>query len=203
MERRRLHNQLQELKGNIRVFCCVRPHFPPKTPISLPFPPQVPPFPPVSALFPPPRSAVSPHFPHKCPCFFPFSPKVPVCPSFHPKGPQSAPLAPPNAPISPQRPLFPPHFPPKSALDGYPVCIFAYGQTGSGKTYTMEGPGGADPTSWGVIPRAVRHLFGGARQLEHKGWQYSFSASFLEIYNEVLRDLLGGDKGDLKCSENL
>ncbi|XP_071888280.1 uncharacterized protein [Anas platyrhynchos] len=61
--------------------------------------------------------------------------------------------------------------PPQSALDGYPVCIFAYGQTGSGKTYTMEGPGGADPTSWGVIPRAVRHLFGGARQLEHKGWQ--------------------------------
>nr|XP_038032776.1 kinesin-like protein KIFC1 [Anas platyrhynchos] len=83
----------------------------------------------------------------------------------------------------------------KSALDGYPVCIFAYGQTGSGKTYTMEGPGGADPTSWGVIPRAVRHLFGGARQLEHKGWQYSFSASFLEIYNEALRDLLGGDRG--------
>eukprot|EP00075_Anas_platyrhynchos_P014926 XP_027304179.1 carboxy-terminal kinesin 2 [Anas platyrhynchos] len=85
--------------------------------------------------------------------------------------------------------------PPQSALDGYPVCIFAYGQTGSGKTYTMEGPGGADPTSWGVIPRAVRHLFGGARQLEHKGWQYSFSASFLEIYNEALRDLLGGDRG--------
>ncbi|XP_071881164.1 carboxy-terminal kinesin 2 isoform X2 [Anas platyrhynchos] len=83
----------------------------------------------------------------------------------------------------------------QSALDGYPVCIFAYGQTGSGKTYTMEGPGGADPTSWGVIPRAVRHLFGGARQLEHKGWQYSFSASFLEIYNEALRDLLGGDRG--------
>ncbi|XP_071888527.1 carboxy-terminal kinesin 2-like isoform X3 [Anas platyrhynchos] len=83
----------------------------------------------------------------------------------------------------------------QSALDGYPVCIFAYGQTGSGKTYTMEGPGGADPTSWGVIPRAVRHLFGGARQLEHKGWQYSFSASFLEIYNKALRDLLGGDRG--------
>ncbi|XP_071888457.1 carboxy-terminal kinesin 2-like [Anas platyrhynchos] len=83
----------------------------------------------------------------------------------------------------------------QSALDGYPVCIFAYGQTGSGKTYTMEGPGGADPTSWGVIPRAVRHLFGGARQLEHKGWQYSFSASFLEIYSEALRDLLGGDRG--------
>uniref|UniRef100_A0A8B9QZS2 Kinesin-like protein n=1 Tax=Anas platyrhynchos TaxID=8839 RepID=A0A8B9QZS2_ANAPL len=147
MERRRLHNQLQELKGNIRVFCCVRP-------IS----PQRP-------LFPS-------HFPHKCPHSLQFLPYFP-----------------------PQEALFPPIFPINSALDGYPVCIFAYGQTGSGKTYTMEGPGGADPTSWGVIPRAVRHLFGGARQLEHKGWQYSFSASFLEIYNEALRDLLGGDRG--------
>jgi kinesin family protein C2/C3 len=27
-----------------------------------------------------------------------------------------------------------------SVLDGYNVCIFAYGQTGSGKTYTMSGP---------------------------------------------------------------
>ncbi|XP_068524903.1 carboxy-terminal kinesin 2-like [Anas acuta] len=64
----------------------------------------------------------------------------------------------------------------QSALDGYSVCIFAYGQTGSGKTYTMEGPGGADPTSWGVIPRAVRHVFGGAHQLEHKGWQVGAEA---------------------------
>ncbi|XP_050190416.1 kinesin-like protein KIFC1 isoform X2 [Myiozetetes cayanensis] len=79
----------------------------------------------------------------------------------------------------------------QSALDGYPVCIFAYGQTGSGKTFTMEGPEppGA-PESRGMIPRAVQHLFQSTHDLAGKGWQYHFSASFLEIYNESLRDLL-------------
>ncbi|XP_057244664.1 kinesin-like protein KIFC1 [Malurus melanocephalus] len=62
----------------------------------------------------------------------------------------------------------------------------------------MEGPeppGG--PESRGMIPRAVRHLFLGARDLQGKGWQYHFSASFLEIYNESLRDLLlaRGERG--------
>ncbi|KAI9348652.1 kinesin-domain-containing protein [Obelidium mucronatum] len=44
----------------------------------------------------------------------------------------------------------------QSALDGYNVCIFAYGQTGSGKTYTMEG--GPSPESMGMIPRASYFL---------------------------------------------
>ncbi|KAL4573500.1 hypothetical protein LXL04_020308 [Taraxacum kok-saghyz] len=47
----------------------------------------------------------------------------------------------------------------QSVLDGYNVCIFAYGQTGSGKTYTMSGPDKGSPEEWGVIYRALNDLF--------------------------------------------
>lgn len=78
----------------------------------------------------------------------------------------------------------------QSALDGYPVCIFAYGQTGSGKTFTMEGGPGEDPQLKGLIPRAMQHLFSVAQELSGQGWTYSFVASYVEIYNETVRDLL-------------
>eukprot|EP00061_Rhincodon_typus_P017518 g46238.t1 len=77
-----------------------------------------------------------------------------------------------------------------SALDGYNVCIFAYGQTGSGKTFTMEGPDDMTPENMGMIPRAVDQIFATAEKLKTMGWTYKFTASFLEIYNETLRDLL-------------
>ncbi|TMS18250.1 Carboxy-terminal kinesin 2 [Larimichthys crocea] len=76
----------------------------------------------------------------------------------------------------------------QSALDGYNVCCFAYGQTGSGKTYTMEGDE-FDKTR-GVIPRAVQQIFRAAEKLATQGWEFTFTASFVEIYNETLRDLL-------------
>ncbi|XP_078422551.1 kinesin-like protein KIFC1 isoform X1 [Cetorhinus maximus] len=78
----------------------------------------------------------------------------------------------------------------QSALDGYNVCIFAYGQTGSGKTFTMEGPDDMTSETKGMIPRAVDQIFSTAQQLKTMGWTYKFTASFLEIYNETLRDLL-------------
>uniref|UniRef100_A0A8C4N9V3 Kinesin family member C1 n=1 Tax=Eptatretus burgeri TaxID=7764 RepID=A0A8C4N9V3_EPTBU len=63
----------------------------------------------------------------------------------------------------------------QSALDGYNVTIFAYGQTGGGKTYTMEGPT-KGPTarkleSRGMIPRAVSQVFLTAEELQVKGWK--------------------------------
>ncbi|XP_038616138.1 kinesin-like protein KIFC2 isoform X2 [Tachyglossus aculeatus] len=72
-----------------------------------------------------------------------------------------------------------------SCLSGYSVCIFAYGQTGSGKTYTMEGPS-EDP---GIGPRALRALF---RELGAEGGpaRPRVRVSMVEIYNEVIRDLL-------------
>ncbi|XP_069113930.1 kinesin-like protein KIFC3 isoform X2 [Argopecten irradians] len=72
-----------------------------------------------------------------------------------------------------------------SCIDGYNVCIFAYGQTGSGKTYTMEGP----PDDAGINQRALRELF---RETSSRGcdWTYKITVTVLEIYNEVIRDLL-------------
>ncbi|GAU19444.1 hypothetical protein TSUD_76880, partial [Trifolium subterraneum] len=47
----------------------------------------------------------------------------------------------------------------RSVLDGFNVCIFAYGQTGSGKTYTMSGPSLSSKSDWGVNYRALHDLF--------------------------------------------
>ncbi|XP_071099275.1 carboxy-terminal kinesin 2-like [Haliotis cracherodii] len=92
----------------------------------------------------------------------------------------------------------------QSALDGYNVCIFAYGQTGSGKTYTMEGGSVDDDLTMGMIPRAVQQVFSTARDLEEKGWQYQLDASMLEIYNETIRDLLSEEdmKHEIKMTGN-
>ncbi|XP_049287206.1 protein claret segregational [Anopheles funestus] len=74
----------------------------------------------------------------------------------------------------------------QSALDGYNVCIFAYGQTGSGKTFTMDGV----PESLGVIPRTVDLIFNAVNDYKRFGWEYEIRVTFLEIYNEILYDLL-------------
>jgi kinesin family member C1 len=80
----------------------------------------------------------------------------------------------------------------QSALDGYNVCIFAYGQTGSGKTYTMEG--GCGTEQYGIIPRAFNMIFTCMEDLKRMGWELTIRASFLEIYNEVIYDLLNSSK---------
>ncbi|KAF7472824.1 Hypothetical predicted protein [Marmota monax] len=179
MERRRLHNQLQELKGNIRVFCRVRPVLEGE-------------------------STPSPGF-----LLFPPGPGGPTDPptrlSLARSDDRRATLSGAPAPTTRHDFSFDRVFPPgsrqdevfeeismlvQSALDGYPVCIFAYGQTGSGKTFTMEGGPGGDPQLEGLIPRALRHLFSVAQELNGQGWTYSFVASYVEIYNETVRDLL-------------
>jgi len=76
----------------------------------------------------------------------------------------------------------------QSALDGYHVCLFSYGQTGSGKTHTMQGCGNG--AMRGIIPRAVEQILSQARAMNTQKWNFAISASFLEIYNENLNDLL-------------
>ncbi|KAL2931148.1 Kinesin-like protein KIN-14C [Bienertia sinuspersici] len=81
----------------------------------------------------------------------------------------------------------------QSALDGYKVCIFAYGQTGSGKTYTMMGrPQSIDQK--GLIPRSLEQIFETSQRLSAQGWKYKMQASVLEIYNETIRDLLAPNR---------
>jgi kinesin family protein C1 len=74
----------------------------------------------------------------------------------------------------------------QSAVDGYNVSLFAYGQTGSGKTHTMFGTG-ADV---GIVPRSMDQILLAVRQQEEGGWRYQLHASFVEIYQETVRDLL-------------
>lgn len=177
MERRRLHNQLLELKGNIRVFCRVRPVLP-------------------GELTPLPGFL---QFPSGGPS------DTPTRVSLSRADERRSTLSGVPAPIARHDFSFDRVFPPgsgqdevfeeiamlvQSALDGYPVCIFAYGQTGSGKTFTMEGGPGGDPQVEGLIPRAMRHLFSVAQEMGGQGWTYRFVASYVEIYNETVRDLL-------------
>lgn len=163
--RRRLHNQVQELKGNIRVFCRVRPTLTDDEDLA-------------RMKFPDPEESTD----------------VEV------RGPEEK-----NSlgkevtktyPFSFDR-VFDPHKSNddvyneisqliQSALDGFNVCIFAYGQTGSGKTYTMS-------SEDGVIPRALRQIYNTSKELEDRGWSYKMEGSFVEVYNEEIRDLLGDD----------
>ena len=90
----------------------------------------------------------------------------------------------------------------ESVLGGYNGTIFAYGQTGAGKTHTMEGR--PDPPHLrGIIPNSFQHIFdfvGNADKSQH----YLVRASYLEIYNEEIRDLLSKDpKNSLELKENL
>ena len=76
-----------------------------------------------------------------------------------------------------------------TAVDGYKVCIMAYGQTGSGKTFTMEG----SKQLPGLIPRSIEKVFARAQALAADGWQYHVTCTFVEIYNDQLRNLLEPD----------
>ncbi|XP_020273899.1 kinesin-like protein KIN-14N [Asparagus officinalis] len=92
----------------------------------------------------------------------------------------------------------------QSALDGYKVCIFAYGQTGSGKTYTMMGMTDS-PQQKGLIPRSLEQIFQTSQSKLSQGWKYKMQASMLEIYNETIRDLLSSNRSgglDVKHDTN-
>jgi hypothetical protein len=154
--RRALHNAVQELKGNIRVFCRMRP--PPEgEPVAL------------SAA----ENQLS--LAHNSETYnFSFD-KV-----FRPDATQDKLFEEVDGLV-------------QSALDGYKVCIFAYGQTGSGKTHTMQG--GRDPQTWGLIPRSLSKILRESELMRKDGWVWTLRASFLEVYNEQLRDLLSSEGG--------
>ncbi|CAK9142218.1 unnamed protein product [Ilex paraguariensis] len=73
----------------------------------------------------------------------------------------------------------------RSVLDGYNVCIFAYGQTGSGKTYTMTGPNISSEVDWGVNYRALNDLFH-LSQSRKNSIAYEVGVQMVEIYNEQM-----------------
>lgn len=89
----------------------------------------------------------------------------------------------------------------ESALEGFNSTIFAYGQTGTGKTHSMEGVRD-DPELRGIIPNAFEHIFSSIQLLGTGNCQYLVRASYLEIYNEEIWDLLSLKSGKLDLKEN-
>ena len=88
----------------------------------------------------------------------------------------------------------------QSTLQGYNSTIFAYGQTGCGKTYTMLGVPN-DPNLRGIIPNSFSHIFGSISQ-SNQDKMFLVRCSYIEIYNEEIRDLLNYDvKNKLELKE--
>jgi len=158
--RRQMFNQIQELRGNVRVFCRVRPT---GNDAATPCVETMPDTTSVSLQLGPKKSSA-----------FSFDR------AFGPESTQDEVFGEVSGLV-------------QSALDGYKVCLFSYGQTGSGKTHTMLG--GSDEASRGIIPRAVEKVVEASKLNEIKGWSYKMTASYVEIYNETIRDLLAPGAG--------
>ena len=88
----------------------------------------------------------------------------------------------------------------QSALDGFNVCIFAYGQTGSGKTYTMEGE---KDEKRGIIPRSIEKIFKFKEELKTLGWEYVIKLKVIEIYCSDIRDLLKSKDNIIKDNNEI
>lgn len=164
--RRKLHNQVQELKGNIRVYCRVRPTLDSDSADAsarIAFPDNSTDAKELEVLGPEEKNSLGK-----------ISTRTNSFSFDRVFAPDSI-----NAEVYGEISQLV-----QSALDGYNVCIFCYGQTGSGKTYTMSAEDG-------MIPRAVHHIYDTAKSLEEKGWEYTMEGSFIEVYNENLNDLLG------------
>ncbi|XP_028435475.1 kinesin-like protein KIF13A isoform X5 [Perca flavescens] len=88
----------------------------------------------------------------------------------------------------------------ENAFQGYNACIFAYGQTGSGKSFSMMGNGDQP----GLIPRLCCSLFERVHREENEGHTFKVEVSYMEIYNEKVRDLLDpkGSRHSLKVREH-
>eukprot|EP00258_Populus_trichocarpa_P025237 XP_024441256.1 kinesin-like protein KIN-14I [Populus trichocarpa] len=162
-ENRKLYNQVQDLKGSIRVYCRVRPFLSGQSnDLST-----------VHSIEDG-NITISTASKHGKGCkSFSFN-KV-----FEPCATQAE-------VFSDMQPLI------RSVLDGYNVCIFAYGQTGSGKTYTMTGPKDLSEKNKGVNYRALGDLFLLAEQRKDI-FCYNVAVQMIEIYNEQVRDLLVTD----------
>ncbi|WOL11843.1 kinesin-like protein KIN-7E, chloroplastic [Canna indica] len=82
------------------------------------------------------------------------------------------------------------------AMEGINGTVFAYGVTSSGKTHTMHG----DQKSPGIIPLAIKDVFSIIQ--ETPGREFLLRVSYLEIYNEVINDLLDPTGQNLRIRED-
>ena len=91
----------------------------------------------------------------------------------------------------------------RSVLEGYNATILAYGQTGTGKTHTMEGfkYSSGDPHR-GIIPRSMEEIFNWIQSQQNQNTTFMVRASYLQIYNEVISDLLKVERTSLQIRED-
>uniref|UniRef100_J3NA46 Kinesin motor domain-containing protein n=1 Tax=Oryza brachyantha TaxID=4533 RepID=J3NA46_ORYBR len=170
-ENRKLYNQIQDLRGNIRVYCRVRPFLPGKVSSSSS----------VAGLEDRTITVMTPSkYGKDARKSFTFNRVF-------------GPLATQEQVFADMQPLI------RSVLDGYNVCIFAYGQTGSGKTFTMSGPKVLTEEGLGVNYRALNDLFDIQAQRKDT-FCYEISVQMIEIYNEQVRDLLQNETVEIKNS---
>ncbi|KAF0685012.1 Aste57867_23041 [Aphanomyces stellatus] len=192
--RRKLHNQVMELKGNVRVFCRVRPVLPSERAFGRKIP----------EIY-----------------LFPDNDKekrqvVLVDPKAHSSYMQQSSKGNNQDSGGKQWPfefdqVFDWHASQEemfeevaalvqSAVDGYNVSIFAYGQSGSGKTYTMQGDERAlaehSPSQWmqipdlGIVGRTMAHIFATCEKQRDHGWTYEIRFEMYEIHNNKIIDLM-------------
>jgi len=162
-ERRRLHDLVQELRGNIRVFCRVRPPLPKESDTR------------VVCRFPMEGVVAVENERKRREKQWEFDRVFNTGHSTEDLFREVEPLV-------------------TSVMDGFNVCVFAYGQTGSGKTYTMEGT----KTDRGIYWRSLAKLFAMRRERMSTGWKVEIQVSLLEVYNEIIRDLLSDDTASSK-----
>ena len=88
-----------------------------------------------------------------------------------------------------------------SILEGYNSTIFAYGQTGTGKTFTMEGfTYNNMDNSRGIIPRTIETIFSYIESNSNKNTKFIIRAAYLQIYNEMISDLLKPENANKNLS---
>ncbi|CAI8613940.1 unnamed protein product [Vicia faba] len=167
-ENRKLYNMVQDLKGNIRVYCRIRPAFSAESKNVVDFIGED------GSLFILDPSKTSKDGRKS----FQFN-RI-----FGPTAGQ-------DEVYRDTQPLI------RSVMDGYNVCIFAYGQTGSGKTHTMSGPSGGTSKDMGINYLALNDLFHMSNEREAT-IKYDIYVQMVEIYNEQVRDLLAEDKTENK-----
>ncbi|XP_050382537.1 kinesin-like protein KIN-14L [Argentina anserina] len=167
-ENRKLYNMVQDLKGNIRVYCRIRPSFSRETKNVIDFIGED-----GSLVI---LDPVKPEKDGRKP--FQFN-RV-----FGPAATQ-------DEVFKDTQPLI------RSVMDGYNVCIFAYGQTGSGKTHTMSGPSGGSTSDMGINYLALNDLFQLSKTRKDI-IHYEIHVQMVEIYNEQVRDLLVQDSSNAK-----
>ncbi|KAI9230035.1 MAG: P-loop containing nucleoside triphosphate hydrolase protein [Piptocephalis tieghemiana] len=89
----------------------------------------------------------------------------------------------------------------RSVMEGVSATVLAYGQTASGKTYTMSGKP-CENKQPGIIGMSIADIFSYIREQATEKREYLLRVSYLEVYNETIRDLLSNESKEPRIMED-